>query len=1030
MNTKGLTIYRSSAGSGKTFTLVLNYLKLIIQDENPFKFQEILAITFTNKAANEMKQRVLAHLKELADNPASEILPVYSKELQLSEETIAKIAKDRLSIMLHNYSDIAIITIDRFAHRLIRSFSRDLDLQADFEIEMDFPKVLQEAVDGLMQQVGNRKDLTDLIVHYAKDLAFEDKSWKASRKLFEIGKLIKKEDTEEWIDKFREMNIEEIFSIHKQTAITSNQLKRSLSELGTSTINTIGDADIMDWVIRGESGWPAFFKKLSDDNSEVLQNPGKSIVNAIEDGKWLKKNPPIEIQSKLEEIQDTITENYDASLQIGQKLIRQKIIRENIIGLGLIKELSAILEQYKLNNNLVLISDFNKTISDIVLQQPTPFIYERIGCKFKHFFIDEFQDTSVQQWQNFIPLIDDSLAQGNHNLLVGDAKQAIYRFRNGEAKQFVLLPEIYKKNNLEVLHHAERNFKYHAHVEELNQNYRSAPAVVNFNNDIFEFIHGQMPASIQNNYDEYKQHAHHNLDGLVEVQLADLKTNKERFEFEAEATLTAINQCLEDGFNESDITILVRQNNYGKEIADYLISQNVPVTSDDSIYLLNDRKVIVILSLLKVLDNIHTRGDVMKLIAYFFPLEQTKRAHSAKLKTAKDLGKAAVLNMLNERFQVNAGNFDNDPLYVRARRIISSLFDPSEHDQFLDSILENIHQFCSSKGEDINQFIDWIEEKNPAIESKESGNGIQIMSIHKSKGLEFNVVILYNCAWELGPSSRSKVWTSIENGDSLINVQIHPSEKTFTRLDKRTEFEAAYAQEYLDGLNLFYVAATRPKYRLYIFAGKTKQNVVSGMIQKFLDGKEKVELPLKWSFGKRTKIHLHRETQKLHEYTYTPNPAFQLEISSKRGMDQSLMPSDIKWGELYHRALEEVSSEQQIKPYLQKMIELGKLPESKKSLFEEQLTKTLTHPELKEWFSGKHTQIIEREIVDFDGNTYRPDRVITLPNETIILDFKTGTPRKQDEQQIKKYHNLLVDLGYLHIKNYLFYVRNGDLVKV
>jgi len=1033
-NKKGLLIYRSSAGSGKTFTLVFNYLSLIIKSDNPNKFREILAITFTNKAANEMKKRVFKHLKELAENkPDSEIVPVYVSELDQSAQSISEIAKNRLNVMLHNYGDVAIITIDRFAHRLIRSFSRDLNLQADFEIEMDFSKVLQEAIDGLMQQVGSRKDLTELIVHYAKDLANTDKSWKATKNLYEIGQLIKKEDTDGWIQEIKPLGIQELFDLHKQASSQSNRLKEEIKTLGHSTIEYVEQANIFDWIPRGWSGWLGFFKKSMEGDTGALLSPAKSIISAVEEGKWLKKNPPNEVREALTSIEEKVIQAFHEITGWCKELKLQQLIREQIIGLGLLKEISVILDQYKTNNNLVLISDFNKTISDIVLQQPTPFIYERIGCRFNHYFIDEFQDTSVQQWQNFIPLIDDSLAQGRHNLLVGDAKQAIYRFRNGESKQFVLLPEIYQKKDSHILHQAEQTFNQQAETKELKFNYRSSPTIVEFNNQLYSFIKDKIPIPVRNNYNEFKQTPKFKFDGYVEIQLQNLNKNdqqEDRKQFEEQATLEAIRGCLADGFIKSDITILVRKNKTGQELADFLISNTVSVTSADSIYLLRNKKVKIVIALLKVLENIHTRVDVMMIISYFFPSEQTEKANLAQLKSSKDMGKDVLLALLFDSLEVQKDSFQNEPLYAKSRKIIALFFDPTDQDQFLESFLENVHQYTSAKGEDTNQFIDWLEEKNPSIETAENEDAVQIMTIHKSKGLEFNVVILHHCNWELGPTLQSRVWTNIVDGQSNFNVQIYPSEKTFESLDKENEYEEAYAQEFLDGLNLFYVATTRPVYRLYINSARKSGNRISELLYNFVSKDHELSFPIKYQFGKASKVDIERENEAVECFTYEPNPELRLEITSQRIHESSVSDSERQWGELIHQALEFVQTKEEIQPYAQKLKLQGKLSEVKEPVFVNQLVSTFTHPDLKEWFSGSYPEIIEREIIDENGNTYIPDRIILQPDQTILLDFKTGTPRTRDEQQIKKYSKLLVEMGYMNIKNYLFYTQNGDLVKV
>ena len=1031
---KELVIYRSSAGSGKTFTLVLNYLTLILESQNPFKFSEVLAITFTNKAASEMKNRVFEHLQELAKNDVnSEIMSIYAAQLNISKTQIASTAENRLSIMLHNYSDVAIITIDRFAHRLIRSFSRDLNLQADFEIEMDFPKVLKEAIDQLVSEVGSRADLTQLIVHYAKDLASSDRSWKAPRNLFESGKLITNEDTELWLKDIQELNVKELFELHNEGNKKCRLLQNEIEQLGNEAIQQIEDAAILDWIPRGETGWYGHFKKASDGNFSAIVQPSKSITSALEDGKWLKKKAPESCISAMANIQTFIESTYDKMNKIALERHRYQLIREQIIGLGLLKELKLLIDQYKIKNNVVLISDFNKTISEIVLEQPTPFIYERIGGKFKHFFIDEFQDTSVQQWQNFIPLIDDSLAQGYKNLLVGDAKQAIYRFRNGEAKQFVMLPEIYDKKGAAILQQAEQTFTRQIDIKTLAKNYRSTATIVEFNNLLFKYIKSIMPRSISDNYDEYEQKPVKKEMGYVQINLEKLNQrnlSSERREFEAKSTLNAINNCVEDGFRLSDITILVRTNTIGQEIANFLLKTGIAVTSSDSLHILENKKVQVLIALLKVLENIHTQSDVMKVLTFFCPSNLTENAKNLNLRETADKGKNALLKIINGQFNTDIGEWQSDPLYIKARSLVNVLFSRDEQDQFIESFMENVHNFVSSKGEDINAFFDWLQEKNPSVDAAEEEDAVQIMTIHKSKGLEFSIVILHKCNWELGPSRKSKVWTSVQANNANYSIQIHPSEKSFQSLNKMQEYDEAFSKEYLDGLNLFYVAATRPVHRLYVNASSINKNNISQVLSDFIGQKQEVQYPMNWIMGRREKAKIEKNKGKAEDFTYEKNKVLKIEVTGKDDFEELTSENQKRWGNLVHLGLELVNNKEDINKVVNRFVLNGQLKEQDAELLKTQLLNTLNHPVLKNWICQNFHEKREKEIIDSDGNSYRPDRIVFQSDSTILLDFKTGKQKQKDIDQIRSYNKLLLDLGYSNIKNYLFYVPKAELIKV
>lgn len=1030
-----LLIYRSSAGSGKTFTLVLNYLAIVLTSDNPFKFKEILAITFTNKAANEMKSRVFEHLIDLSGGTAnSNLIKVYSDALSLSPEKIVGTATSRLGVMLHNYNDVAIMTIDRFAHRLIRSFSRDLDLESDFEIEMDFQKVLREAIDLLIDQVGDREDLTKLLVHYAKDKAKSDKSWKAVTDLSEFGELLRKEDTSDWIKGIESLSVEELFQIHTDAAQQVEKLTDEIATRAKKVVDHIVSNNLFDLVPHKSSGWIGYFVKAAKkDLKKMLGNLPKRLINAIESDIWLNKSATENELSAMASISGNIPSMVN---QIQSDLIaieKYQIIREQIVGLGLLKEIELIIEQYKENNNLVLISDFNKTISDIVLEQPTPFIYERIGSKFKHYFIDEFQDTSVQQWQNFIPLVDDSLSQGQVNLLVGDAKQAIYRFRNGEARQFVMLPAIFQKNRSPILQDAERTFKYQAETKSLDFNYRSSKTIVEFNNDLFGFCLSKMPVAIQENYQGYLQQPVKSETGLVRIRLNNLEqrgTTEERRSFRNESTLESVKECLNDGFPLSDITILVRKNSHGQEIADFLLEKGIAVTSPDSLHILSNTKVLVVLALMKILENVHNQEDVLRSLVYLFPDNVTVNSLALDLRSSNDHGKANLINLIESKYKVRIDEWQGLSLFNKAKQIVSHFFSFEEQDQFVESFIENVHQFSSVRGEDTNLFFEWITEKDPSIDAAENENAVRVMSIHKSKGLEFPVVILHKCDWKLKPSEHSRIWTAVENNSHSLNVRLYPKKERFDILGKTEEYEEAYATEYLDGINLFYVALTRPVHRLYISAASIPGDSVALLVADFLAEKGFTEFPLSWKLGQNTPPVDRKEQPAADNFSYSLHDNPIVEIATRKHFNENETMLEQRWGQLVHAALEQITAPSEVDDLIEALLVQGKISASQAQQMHEELKNTLNHPKLKEWLNSGYPEFREKEIIDDLGEIYRPDRIIIVDDQTILLDFKTGQPRAADEHQITDYGHLLRDLGYANIKKYLFYVRNSELKEV
>ena len=441
-------VYKSSAGSGKTFTLVKEYLTLVLVQ--PSLFRHVLAITFTNKAANEMKQRILSSLIEMAEcekfedsNAVKFLLPVIIEETGLTKETIQKNSKKVLELILHNYSDFGVSTIDSFVHKIIRSFAFDLHLPLNFEVELQTDELLSKVIDLLLNQVGSNENLTKLMVEFVQTRAEDDKNWNIEKDLFEVSKSLLKEDSQVFIEKLNELSIDDFLKINRDMIKSVRQFEKTLSKFGKEAIQIIESRGVpVEAFYYGKRGIVTYFNRFASKNFENIF-PNNYILKTIEEDKWFSGKATDHDKDDINEIKDSLIQIYTQIIGFvdGQyeKYITYSEIIKNLYPVAILSTIEKLMTEYKSENNIVLISEFNKRISEVVLAEPVPFVYERVGEKYQHFLVDEFQDTSILQWQNLLPLIDNSLASANKNLVVGDGKQAIYRWRNGEVEQFARL---------------------------------------------------------------------------------------------------------------------------------------------------------------------------------------------------------------------------------------------------------------------------------------------------------------------------------------------------------------------------------------------------------------------------------------------------------------------------------------------------------------------------------------------------------------------------------------------------------------
>ena len=484
-------VYNASAGSGKTFTLVKEYLKILLTSDNTYKFQQILAVTFTNKAAGEMKERVIENLNAFSKEEKNDMLQVIGKESNLPEVIIFKRSQAVLNAILQNYSAFGIMTIDSFTHKLIRTFAHDLHLPLNFEVEMDAESLLNEAVDVVISKIGSDKKLTDLLVSYSLQKLEDDKAWDISMELKSFAKIILNETDAANLKSLNKISIDEFKILKEKLQKENKQLEDEFLGIGKKGLQIINDNGLEHNEF-SYADLPNHFKKLTKLKylkADELKFEGRLNTTIEENKNLFTAKCSANSKQIIESIAPILKELYDESKKLyTEKYARytlNNLIVEGLIPLAVLNYINNALQDLKSENNILLNAEFNQLIGDTIKNEPAPFIYERIGEKFRYYFIDEMQDTSQLQWQNLIPLIDHAISSENELgepgklLLVGDAKQSIYRWRGGKSEQFISLSSEEKNKN-------NNPFYVEKVLKSLETNFRSYSEIIDFNNSFFK----------------------------------------------------------------------------------------------------------------------------------------------------------------------------------------------------------------------------------------------------------------------------------------------------------------------------------------------------------------------------------------------------------------------------------------------------------------------------------------------------------------------------------------------------------------
>jgi len=1043
MQSPSFSIYDASAGSGKTYTLVREYLKIILSSPKNDAYRNILAITFTNKAVHEMKSRIVGSLSEFTkDTPsakAMDLMEDLSRETGLSIIKIKTKSQNIIKHLIHNYAAFDISTIDKFTHKVIRAFAHDLNLPMTFEVTLDTENLLVEAVDAIIAQAGQDETLTKLLIDFTMEKTDDDKSWDVSREILETGRLVLNENNRNEISHFHDTSIEEFVAIKKKMSVLCGDLEKENADYALELLSLI-EKNGIDSKSFSRGTFPNHLENIRDGKF----NPRNKTFHEFDD---IAINKTAKDRTLIENIIPELLQTLDKIYKNFEKRDFYKAFLKNITPLSLLNTVSNELAKIQSEQNILSISEFNAIIHREIQNQPAPFIYERLGERYRHFFIDEFQDTSEMQWQNLIPLIDNALSGqddlGNKGtlMIVGDPKQSIYRWRGGKAEQFI---ELSKDEN--PFNNPDKLIKH------LDTNYRSYSEVIDFNNAFFKLISTEF--SNEDYKDLYENHSFQNSNskngGYVNISFlpiiekndfADEDDIVEKSDLYVLATLNTIQNVLRQGFEYRDIVILTRKRDQGIAIANYLTEQNIPLLSSETLMIQNATEVRLIVHLLKYLNNsidLEAKANFLHFLGNTKEIEMPIHdfiAQGMAQRFENDFEKWLLAFDVSLSFE----DIRKKSLYEAVEIIISKFVLPLEGNAYVQYFLDIVLERDIRNQAGIADFLSYWDKNAHkfSIPSPEGNNAVRIMTIHKSKGLEFPVVIMPFAEEDYSRKPKDKLWLDAEDADLGVPKALIDNSSAVEGFGESASavFNLKKQEELLDNINVLYVALTRAEEQLYIISqslnekkdGEFPNNMASFFIKYLINKGVYDSEKLEYEFGDRKRLSISGEVLNLVKtipvVSEVLNPK-NIKIAQRESLMWGTHQQEaISYGNIVHEILAFIKDKSDVDLAVTKALENGLINFDQAEKVLQTLLEIVNHPELNICFDGKNNILNEQTIVQKEGKILKPDRIVLTQNkEAYLLDYKTGAINSKYTQQIQEYQDAIEDLGYKVLKRALVYI--------
>ena len=1108
-----LTVYRASAGSGKTFTLAVEYISLLVKD--PENYQHILAVTFTNKATQEMKMRILSQLYGIANSLQSsqQYFNKVKEKTNMPDAVIRNNARAALTLLIHRYNNFRILTIDAFFQQVLRNLAHELGQTANLRVDLNNEEITEKAVDQMIESLEKGQPVLQWISTYINNSIEDDNGWNIIGKIKTFGTNIFKD-----FYKAHEANLKEQlsnaddFKVYETTLRKRrNDIRKTFNSKARSILNEIKNANL-DIPSNYRSG---LYKYLTDSAIAPLTNkPLKAgVLKANESPQnWTSSKCA---KADKQQIQTLAAEVLSAQLS---ELIAYnndnwnefqsiQLTLSHLSELRLLHAIADAVDNLTKDTNRFMLSNTQALLKELIADSDTPFIFERIGARLKHVMIDEFQDTSTIQWQNFQVLLANCMAQElSQNLIVGDIKQSVYRWRQGDWG---------------ILNNIEKSFAHQKiRLETLDYNYRSEKRIIDFNNAFWEQCvantakevaqdDAEKAKIVQKAYEDVAQKTHKTTEnGFVKISLYPSKSMKEAV---LEELIETIKELFSNGYggkNQSKIAILVRSKSNIQDIVNALLQSfgnEINIVSDEAFRLDASLSVNIIVSAMHLLthpDDVLTRGKLVKLYNQEVlkkPLTDTDLLVSINESNnidTKNIDKKERRKLATEQ-QMAKLNSQLPPEYVANRELLLGLpivdlvdklfmlfgLDQLEgQSSYICTLYDTLNDFLKDHTADIDDFInEWENSLSSKTIQSDEIEGIRIMTIHKSKGLEFDNVIIPFCNWEM--EKKGTLWCETKNKPAPYNkLPLLPIDFSRDKLIG-TVFEDDYKEEHfqniVDNLNLLYVAFTRASKNLFVFGLRQGKTTLDNIAKGTPPGNRSyaIELALRQvseqlqgsllSFPDDIGSEIHFEYGTLvpetheKEHAVADNPFLikpdkhivsiatypqaatfkqsnkSIEFVKGEDVDPSDRTRYIKIGNVLHQLFSTIYTTADIPARLNELEQQGIIynDEITSAQLRTRIEDAITNPQVQEWFSKRWQLYNECTILEYNKDTnemeeHRPDRVMTDGKEFVVVDFKFGKEREEYKKQVQQYMEILIRMGHKKVSGYLWYVVKNNVVEV
>lgn len=1034
-----LKIMKASAGSGKTYTLARTYISLLLKQEDRYAYRHILAVTFTNKATEEMKSRILKELFVLSQDPRSSgYYADFVPSLFADEETLRQKAGRVLRDILHDYTAFAVSTIDKFFQQTLKAFSREIGQFASYQVELDRKSLVAESVDRILDSLTEDdhnllKWLTDNVLEQIE----QGGRYSTDANLMEMALRLKSPQRQEAMERMG-FDDKEAFSMEKLLKIREAcrdiivSFRKKVKETAQAARSVLTEADV-----RPEDSNRGFLKALDNyvslkDNEDPKPPTASFMSKAPDSEQWFSKAKAKTLLPKvypfLEAPLNDFCELWDTEFKVYSTAC---ILDGQIYGLGVAGELNRTFNELMKEKNVLCIDDSNSILKGIIDGSDAPFVYEKTGVRYDHFLLDEFQDTASVQWANFSPLVHNSDSQGGESLIVGDVKQSIYRWRGSDWKLLdCVVPD-----------------EFPGHKEEvLDTNYRSLANIVNFNNacfvaaaEVLDAMNGaekdgplsRIYADVQQKVARKGAHT-----GSVSVSFC----TKEN---ELQTVLASVNEAREAGAKLSDIVVLVRSNAIGEDVATFLIDNGITVITDDSLKVRSSVTVRRLVSLLSYIDN--PEDTVNSFLADSMEIEVPKGCTSL-VDMAEALLRSIKETDANETWK-------GEVLHIQ-------------------SFMDGLQDFVATSGNNLRGFLKHWETDDSSISSPSAGESVRVMTIHKSKGLDFPYVII-PFAENIKLYKADSCWCAPDlKSTPLEDVAEGVYDVLLSKSSESTLFSEHYKAEnflqQVDNINTLYVAMTRASLGMHIIAQtpstKCLTAVQDGDLTQFADFSQILywlvsasrrledvrrsadEGVIRFDYGEMVDFNAVRKDDRSAFMQFPVQkgnecPSYPLNGRLKVSTDsQDFFSSDGNVGMnasnrirgvVLHDILARIKVVSDLDKAVKSALATGEISEDEASEIVQFLSDSLKEAEQKGWFPEKSEAVYnEISLIDTDGEVCRPDRVVINGGKVVIVDYKFGEHYRKYERQMVKYAGIWKRMGYTSVEAYLWYVHTGEIKNI